>query len=351
MASSINSRTRGSRRGRSGRAGRAGARVALVPRVGPVKTVRRVRQGSLAAPDLPFQPGQQRRTCPITLGGVARMLFTLVAGGHHAAHHRRPRRICGQSRSEIGHCAGHAAADAAASGDRRERKLAAPSRAHLLRRRLLLPDRSERLFRWQRHEADRRVSGRLSVRGRHARALQHCVRARGKQPHAAVRATPRGRAGGTVGSRTPSFPIERDVEASAASGRFGIPPGGERLYRTAADVASSQRGAGSLVCCACIPTTPCVPNIASGSQAEGSRPFAPTSIQSIPGPTSNDGIWVEFNGSRWSSRGSAVAFDPNQFTVAGMYRDVPVYQRRGGSDREIFIPSVAGGLLAPFQRQ
>jgi hypothetical protein len=160
-----------------------------------------------------------------------------------------------------------------------------------------------------------------------------------------------GELAGTVGSRTPSFPIERDVEASAASGRFGIPPAGERVYRTAADVAPSQRGAGSLVCCACIPTTPCVPNIASGSQAEGGRPFAPTSIQSIPGPTSNDGIWVEFNGSRWSSRGSAVAFDPNQFTVAGMYRDVPVYQRRGGSDREIFIPSVAGGLLAPFQRQ
>lgn len=147
-----------------------------------------------------------------------------------------------------------------------------------------------------------------------------------------------GELAGTTGSRTPSFPIVRDVEVSAATGGTGLitPLVSEREVEPERLAAVAAR------------TTP---DARASSQVDTRRSITRTSIESIPPPRSNDGIWLEFNGFRWSSAGPAVPYDPDEFTSAGMYRAFPVYQKRGGSDREIYIPAVEGGQLAPFRRQ
>lgn len=82
------------------------------------------------------------------------------------------------------------------------------------------------------------------------------------------------------------------------------------------------------------------------------RPSSRTpAVRTLPPARSNAGIWLDFNGTRWYSGGSAVTYSPEQFRAIGTYRGLPVYQKQGGSNAEIFIPSVANGPLAPFRRK
>ena len=61
-------------------------------------------------------------------------------------------------------------------------------------------------------------------------------------------------------------------------------------------------------------------------------------------------VWISFDGARWDSAGSAVAFSPDRFVQVGEYQGSPVYRARTGSADQIFIPSVAGGPIAPFKK-
>ena len=90
--------------------------------------------------------------------------------------------------------------------------------------------------------------------------------------------------------------------------------------------------------------------VPSGTTGVRSGGPATPSLQSIPPPRSNAGIWIEFNGARWYSAGSAVPHVPGKFVQVGTYRGFPVYRdaRPGG---EIYIPSVDDGPLAPYSRR
>ncbi len=172
-----------------------------------------------------------------------------------------------------------------------------------------------------------------------------------------------GELAGTVGSRTPSFPIQRDVELSALSGRVGLQTPAvdglpryapaERTERTSTEMVqiplsvweqmleelrAAQSGAPPAA--AAPPTAPAAPPADQ-----------PTGIESVPRPESNAGIWIEFNGERWYSAGQAVDYDANRFDPAGSHSGFPVYRERGASGDRIYVTIVQDGPVAPFERR
>jgi len=82
-----------------------------------------------------------------------------------------------------------------------------------------------------------------------------------------------------------------------------------------------------------------------------SAPTTPTGVESILRPRGTAGIWIEFNGARWYHDGAAESYTPERFVRAGDYHGFPVYQKRGDSSGEIYIPSVEDGPLARFRRR
>jgi hypothetical protein len=157
---------------------------------------------------------------------------------------------------------------------------------------------------------------------------------------------------GTVGSRTPSFPIERDVEVSAASGATGIPPASGELGRQAVFERTEPVGttgpAVALWTPPVLPDTPLADLVPVGARGRGSNTRRLTS-RDVERPITV--IWLEFNGSRYDSAGFAVPYEPGQFTKIGDNRGFPVYQKRGDASSEIYIPSVEDGPLARYRRR
>ncbi len=151
-----------------------------------------------------------------------------------------------------------------------------------------------------------------------------------------------GELAGTVGNRAPSFPIERDVEVSAASGAAGLvtPPTGVTLEPEA----MPQRAVGTA-------GTVVSRRLASEETAplEPAHP-RPMRVESIPQPRGNSGVWLEFRGVRYYSAGDAVPYSPNQFAPIGAHHGFPVYRDVHGHPDEIFVTVVKGGPVAPFKR-
>ena len=163
-----------------------------------------------------------------------------------------------------------------------------------------------------------------------------------------------GELAGTTGSRTPSFPIVRDVEVSAATFRTGIitPPSGvteRRAVSESPEPVGTTRPAVARTILPALPDTPLSALAPSG--VDGGRSKTYRLLKSTPVDRSTNGIWTEVNGSRWYSAGFAVPYQADQFFGIGVYRGSPVYQKRNESSREIYIPSVEGGLLARYRRR
>jgi hypothetical protein len=164
------------------------------------------------------------------------------------------------------------------------------------------------------------------------------------RPYERLRA---GELAGTVGSKMPSFPIERDVDVSVASGRTGImtpPLSGviEPMVIPEIDRGARAVGTGGSI----------VPRAAVGDQAmtvERARPEK-TIMQSIPQPHANSGVWLDFNGARWYSAGPAVVYAPERFTPVGQHGGFPVYRDAAGASDRIYVAAVKGGPLAPYRR-
>jgi hypothetical protein len=162
----------------------------------------------------------------------------------------------------------------------------------------------------------------------------------------AMRPYERRRAGelaGTAGSRTSSLPIERDAEWSRAEFPAGGATPAAQVERSDVPAAPRAVGTGGLVA-----NTPGVGGMRAATPPD--RP-ARLLVQSIPAPRSNAGIWLEFNGARWYSAGKAVPHIADKFVRIGSYRGWPVYRDTTRRNSEIYIPSVAGGPLAPFVRR
>lgn len=148
-----------------------------------------------------------------------------------------------------------------------------------------------------------------------------------------------GELAGTTGSRVPAFPVDvaspltvtpRELTAAelAAVGTAG--------GRTPAPERDSARAP--------------APPLGSGAAPNIPRRER-TRIESIPHPTRNDGIWVEYAGSRWYSDGPAAAFDEHRFVQIGIYRGFPVYRDQARSAEEIWVRVVPDGPVAPYVKR
>jgi hypothetical protein len=151
-----------------------------------------------------------------------------------------------------------------------------------------------------------------------------------------------GELAGTIGSRTPSFPIQRDGEVSVATaaapvgvgvGMTGIiaPPVNQPLPVAVAEApeAVGTTGVISTSIAAAAPTRPL------------RRANAPTLME----------FWVPFDNLRWYSAGSAVPYSAERFAQIGESGNFPVYRDKNGSRDVIYIPSVPGGAVAPYKKK
>ncbi len=158
-----------------------------------------------------------------------------------------------------------------------------------------------------------------------------------------------GELAGTTGSHTPSFPVDLEVEAPEAPDVMEVqtPP----ILGTVGRVPLPfQRQDGV---CAEMARSMCECWMAARRGEAGAivtQNPEPTTIESIPPPSGNLGIWIDFDGARWFSAGRAVPYDADRFVPSGIYRGFPVYRVQGGRDNEIFVTVTTDGLLAPYRR-
>jgi hypothetical protein len=150
-----------------------------------------------------------------------------------------------------------------------------------------------------------------------------------------------GELAGTVGSRTPSFPIQRDTELSRAAGATGLTtPPQTGVQPEVIPEAGRAVGTGGTV----VPrATAAVPSV--------ERPGHTVILGPAGLPRSNNGIWIPYAGARWYSAGAAVTYSEDRFVTVGEYHGFPVYRDKNGRRDVIYIPSVEGGPLAPFARR
>lgn len=162
-----------------------------------------------------------------------------------------------------------------------------------------------------------------------------------------------GELAGTVGSRTPSFPIQRDVELSASSGTVGlITPavtGLEQEYRADTDFVTVRVPVSALGRSASAPAPPAPPTQTAEFQATGV--VSVTATQAAGGSVDQAGLWIEFNGARWYSAGRAVDYDSSRFEPVGDYRGFPVYRDRSDAADRLYVTVVHDGPVAPFARR
>jgi hypothetical protein len=76
-----------------------------------------------------------------------------------------------------------------------------------------------------------------------------------------------------------------------------------------------------------------------------------SAVQSVPPPTRNTGISIEFQGARWVSDGAAVTFTPYRFVPVGDYHGFPVYRDQQGDGDTIYVTVVSDGPVAPYSRR
>lgn len=161
-----------------------------------------------------------------------------------------------------------------------------------------------------------------------------------------------GELAGTVGSRTPSFPIMRDAEASASGDDFtalyprmaGLAPAPRTRIapaRRADDTARSARVEETFEPVGAVMIAPRA--MAPGRITYGNGMLEPS--------TATNGVWIAFEDARWFSAGTAVVFDASRFEPAGSYKGFPVYRERGGAVNRIYVTTVTNGPVAPFERR
>jgi len=76
-----------------------------------------------------------------------------------------------------------------------------------------------------------------------------------------------------------------------------------------------------------------------------------TRLETIPRPSTANGVWLEFGGNRWYSAGSAVPFMPDRFTPVGQYRGFTVYRSTTGDRDRIWVSVVPDGPVAPYEKR
>ena len=161
---------------------------------------------------------------------------------------------------------------------------------------------------------------------------------------------------GTVGSTTPSWPVQVASNALQTFGGVGNQTGEpltiaeERAVGTSGSVGSGIPGVSAVE----RSQTPALSETRAFSRTNAALIAPPaiagTAVESVPRPTTNTGISVVFEGARWVSAGTTVAFSPDRFVPIGDYHGFPVYREKQRSADTIYVTVVADGPLAPYKR-
>jgi hypothetical protein len=147
---------------------------------------------------------------------------------------------------------------------------------------------------------------------------------------------------GTTASRTPSFPVDiasdtvlavrgREAALSAVAGATGT-------TGTTGTTDASPRDR---------PTA----TAATAAVARTRPDRRATGVESIPAPRATDGVWLEFDGSRWYADGAAVPLSADRFEPIGAYRGFAVYREKHGAANAIWVSVVRDGPVAPYRRR
>jgi hypothetical protein len=140
---------------------------------------------------------------------------------------------------------------------------------------------------------------------------------------------------GTVGSRTPSFPIQRDGDISVVSGRTSYQtPSVVELEPTVGPQAVGTGGTQRSGAAAALAPALVIP--------AGPPPM---------GPRKGADVWITFEEARWFNAGPAVAFEASRHQRVGEYHGFPVYRDSAVGVSTIFLPNAPDGPLAPYTRR
>jgi hypothetical protein len=133
---------------------------------------------------------------------------------------------------------------------------------------------------------------------------------------------------GTEGSHVPTFPV-----ASPS-----VPPPPERNVGTSGVMSpretSSSRGVSD-----------------SASMSDRSRPRPTVMMTALPPSGGANGVWLQFDGARWYSSGTAAPYSPDRFELIGQYHGFPVYRDKMIGSDEIWVAVVEDGPLAPYRKK
>jgi hypothetical protein len=146
-----------------------------------------------------------------------------------------------------------------------------------------------------------------------------------------------GNKAGTVGSRTPSFPVHLAAEA------WRVRTPSDALAFCGHPVVVNEFPSRVFL-------EPEPPEDRDDDSVSG-QPGRPGTVRSAALPASNNGIWIEFGGARWAVSAAPNGPTLSQLVEIGRYRDSPVYQRRGGdSPWELFVRASPQGRLTRLIR-
>lgn len=150
---------------------------------------------------------------------------------------------------------------------------------------------------------------------------------------------------GTAGSRTPSFPVDPSGELpwwhqqASAAARMRLP-----VARVVTEIEPADRAP-------IAPPAPEPPLEPPDLVVRLDVVRASQSIESAVSTAGDQGVWIEFEGSRWFSSGPAADYDAGRFLPAGSYRGFDVYRDEDLGDDIIFVRIFSGGAVAPYSRR
>jgi hypothetical protein len=141
---------------------------------------------------------------------------------------------------------------------------------------------------------------------------------------------------GTIGSTTPSFPIDMAAEGvsvePAIMPQAAAPPTFARAYDVGPDVE-----VGSVV----------APREVVGTGGRTVPPPTNHVMESVVPPSGVNGIWINYQGHRWYEAGKAVEYSATDFREVGSYRGWTVYARP--NDPKTIYVATTPGHLAPYR--
>ena len=177
------------------------------------------------------------------------------------------------------------------------------------------------------------------------------------QPYERVR---EGELAGTVGSRTPSFPVDLAIEQpDDLQMMFARSFASDDVRSRSGFGRRSLRSDGRRVAAA----TPSATNAPSELAAVGVEMFMPPTRQgTFLGPVFGNGsltsspagttsVWVEFEHVQWFSAGPAEVLNTARYSQVGELHGFPVYRDPAAPGDRIYVRVTAGGLVAPYQRR